>query len=491
MGIKTGKQYIESLSDGRKLYIDGKLIRDVAAYAPMRAVIETIAALYDDQHNKEHQELLTYKSPTTGDLVSKTYLEAKTIEEFHSLVGCYYARAKRTYGMMGRLTDFMSAFVQDQVSSLRVMGKHDAANRAQRVLDRSRENDFQVTHALIDPQSDRSKHDAPAEAVRVVERRSDGIVVSGCRMLSTLAPVANEVHVGPYFPRKPEEKDYALAFQIPMNTPGLSILARESFYRGQSQFDRPLSSRFDEGDAILMFENVFVPDECIIVDGDVEAYNGMLRTGVGYTQLQACTRSMMKLRFLTGLAVQIAKATGRDKTPKFQAGIGELAGFVNVAEGIRLGALHDCHRRVNAFESGAKEVQGDGVTEAKAQGLFGFAALNFFFPWINTKAIDVLQMAAGSGVLAMAEGDYLNSEVGPLMDRFLIGPGINAKDRLQLMKMAWDITGTEFGSRTGLYERLYSGDPERNAQRWFAGPVTAECAELAQDLLNKTSIKSS
>jgi aromatic ring hydroxylase len=486
MGIKTGTQYIESLRDGRKLYIDGKLITDVTDYGPMGGVINTIATLYDDQHKSEFSELLTYQSPTTGERVSKTYLEAKNIEEFQALVGCYYARAKRTYGMMGRLTDFMSAFVLDQVSSLRVMGKHDAAKRALRVLERARENDLQVTHALIDPQSDRSKHDAPAEAVRVVGRRDGGIVVSGCRMLSTLAPVANEVHVGPYFPRKPDEQDYALAFQIPMNTPGLSILARGSFYRGESQFDRPLTSRFDEGDAILMFENVFVPDDCIIVDGDVQAYNGMLRTGVGYTQLQTCVRSTMKLRFLTGLATQIAKANGRDKTPKFQAAIGELAGFVNVAEGVRLGALHDCVRRAQAFDAGKTEVIGDGVTEAKAQGLFGFAAVNFFFPFINTKAADVLRMAAGSGVLAMAEDDYLNPDVGPLMDRFLIGPDTNAKDHLRLMKMAWDMTGTEYGSRTGLYERLYSGDPERNAQRWFAGPVTAECAELVQALVEET-----
>jgi aromatic ring hydroxylase len=92
-------------------------------------------------------------------------------------------------------------------------------------------------------------------------------------------------------------------------------------------------------------------------------------------------------------------------------------------------------------------------------------------------------MAAGSGVLAMTAADYANPDIGPLMDQWLIGPGIDAKRRLQLMKLAWDMTGTEFGSRAGLYERLYSGDPELNGQRWFGSPVTKECEAMVHRLL--------
>ena len=103
-----------------------------------------------------------------------------------------------------------------------------------------------------------------------------------------------------------------------MNSAGLSILARESFDRGEDAFDRPLSRRFDEGDAILMFDKVLVPHERMIVDGDLEAYNGMLSARPGYTPLQATIRSTMKLRFLAGMATAIARANGRDKLPRFQ-----------------------------------------------------------------------------------------------------------------------------------------------------------------------------
>jgi aromatic ring hydroxylase len=482
MAIKTGKQYVESLRDGRKLFIDGEAITDVTAYAPLQGMINTIASLYDDQHDQKYRDILTFRSPTTGDLVSKTYLEARTLDELHGLAGCFHLRALRTFGLMGRLTDFMSGFLVDQAVALRMLGKSDAACRAQGMVEHCRDNDLQVTHALIDPQTDRSKTDAPSQAVQLVERRRDGIVVTGCRMLATLAPVANECYVGPYYPRKSGEEKFALAFVIPMNAPGLTILAREGFHHGQSGFDRPLTSRFDEGDAILMFDRVFVPHDRVIIDGDLEAYNKMLGLRPGYTSIQACTRSTMKLRFLAGIATAVARANGRDKTARFQAAIGELVALVSIAEGIRAGAVADTLRRVQAYAQGKLTIEGDGSSEPAAMVSPGNAAVNFFFPYANTKAADVLRMAAGSGVLAVTEADYARPEVGPLMNDWLIGPGIEAKQRLKLMKLAWDMTGTQFGARSGLYERLYSGDPEINAQRWFMSPITKECEAMVDQL---------
>jgi len=483
MPIRTGQQYVDSLRDGRKLYIDGKVIDDVTAYPPLQGVIRTIAALHDDQDDAAYRDVLTCRSPTTGDRVSATYLEARTREEFEALAGCYHLRALRTFGLMGRLTDFMSGYLVDIAAALRALGRPEAAARAQAMVEHCRENDLQVTHALIDPQSDRSRSDAPSQAVRVVERRADGIVVSGCRMLSTLAPVANECYVGPYYPRTPGEEDFTLAFMVPMNAAGLATIARESFHHGETRFDRPLGGRFDEGDAILMFDRVFVPTGRVIVDGDLEAHNRMHGVRPAYTAIQACIRSTMKLRFLTGLATAVARANGRDKTPRFQAAIGELTALVCIAEGLRAGAIADSQRRVEAHAQGRLAPEGDGLREPRSIGSCGNAAVNFFFPYANTKAADVLRMAAGSGVLAMTEADYANPEIGPLMDRWLIGPDTGARERLQLMKLAWDMTGTEFGARAGLYERLYSGDPEINAQRWFASPITGECEALVRQLL--------
>ena len=103
-----------------------------------------------------------------------------------------------------------------------------------------------------------------------------------------------------------------------------------------------------------MFDKVFVPNERTIVAGDIEAYNGIMANRAGYTSLQATTRSTVKLRFLTGMALAIARANGRDKTPRYQAAIGELTALVTIAEGIRSGAMADILRRVEAFAQGPR-----------------------------------------------------------------------------------------------------------------------------------------
>src|SRR5579859_6907066 len=182
MPIKTGQQYVDSLRDGRTLHIDGKVVADVTAYPPLQGIIGTIAGLYDDQHDPKLSDILVYPSPTTGQPVSRTYMEPKTRATLDQLAGCFHLRALRTFGLMGRLTDFMSGFLVDNAVALKMMGRTEAAARAEAIVEHCRENDLQVTHALIDPQSDRSTLDAPAQAVHLVERKNDGIVVSGCRM---------------------------------------------------------------------------------------------------------------------------------------------------------------------------------------------------------------------------------------------------------------------------------------------------------------------
>lgn len=145
--------------------------------------------------------------------------------------------------------------------------------------------------------------------------------------------------------------------------------------------------------------------------------------------------------------------------------------------------MAECALRADAHAAGMTNVEDDGLCEPKTRGGYGGAALQFFLPYATTKAAEVLTMAWGSGVLAMSEADYSTPGFGALIDRWLIDPNTTGYRRMQLMKLAWDMTGTEFGSRAELYERLYSGDPERNGMNWFAHPITKECEALVDRLL--------
>src|SRR5215510_5704939 len=347
MGIRTGQEYRESLRDGRSIYVNGTRVRDVTAYPPFQGVIDTIAGLYDLQHNPAHQSLLTYPSPTTGKPVALSFLLAKTIEEVERRRHAEEFRAEATFGLMGRLPDFMNALVTDAAAAHAFLGQHES-RFGQNVLhyyEQCRDHDWCLTHTLVDPQIDRSKGPAeqtdPEAALHFVRETDRGIIVRGARMLSTLAPFSNELWVGPFYPRKRGEEPYTLCFAIPMDTPGLKFICREAYDSGRSTFDRPLSSRFDEEDALAIFDDVLVPSERVFINGDIEASNYILGKAPGYALLQATVRGTVKLRFMAGLACHVAEAIGRTALPHVQAQLGELVAKVELANGLVRASAQD------------------------------------------------------------------------------------------------------------------------------------------------------
>jgi 4-hydroxyphenylacetate 3-monooxygenase/anthranilate 3-monooxygenase (FAD)/4-hydroxyphenylacetate 3-monooxygenase len=484
MGVRTGADYVESLRDGRKLYIDGQLVTDVTAYGPFKGIIGTLAALYDAQSEPEYRDAMTFADPESGECISRSYQRARTWDEFKARMRADYLRTDMTYGMLGRLTDFMSAWLTDCVEAFEFAGQESAAERSRNYHRYARENDLCITHALIDPQSDRSREGAPVETVHIVERRPDGVVVSGARLLSTLAPVANEVYVGPFAPRRPGEEDKALIFALPIATEGLKIVCRESYDAGRSTFDRPLSSRFDEGDALLIFDNVFVPHERLIVGGDIDAYNSCVPNMPGYFLLQAVARSAAKLRFMLGLSRVAAKTTGRDKLPRYQEMIGELVTHLNLAEGLQQATAIEVMSRIEAHGRGEPLALATGPGEPEIVPHVGNSAVTAFFPMAMRTALETVKVMAGSGALTFTEADYNDPELRPLLDRFVIGPQMDSGTRLKIMKLVWDMTGEQFGSRQALYERYYSGDPIKNNLIFASMPKAQEAEKLVNRLLD-------
>ncbi|SDC46680.1 4-hydroxyphenylacetate 3-hydroxylase family protein [Streptomyces prasinopilosus] len=482
MGLRSGAAYLEGLRDGRSLYINGERVDDVTAHPAFQGVLATLAGLYDAQRDPEFADVLTVRDEASGETHSTTLLEARTHEDVLARLRCDRLRTELTYGMMGRLPDFMNAYLLDVASSLAHVGKHEEAARMGAYLARLRREDLAVTHTLVDPQSDRSTRDAPPEAVRIVERRADGIVIRGARLLSTLAPVADEVFVGPYVPRRPGQEDYALVCTLPLDAPGLKIVCRQAYDRGDGLFDTPLSGRFDEGDAILVFDDVFVPEDRVVVAGDLDAYNNVVRNAVGYGPLQGAARSTSKLKFLAGLATVAARTTGRAASPRYQEELGEVMGLLNVAEGLLDGAAVDLGRRIGERRDPGSAPCGPGCPTEESR--VGIAALTFFFPHAIARAVEVLRLVTGSGAIAMTEGELRHPEIGHLVEEYVHGPGVGAERRLQVMRMVWDMTCSPFAARQALYERYYTGDPVVGRVLFFNAPKTREAEALAERLLS-------
>jgi 4-hydroxyphenylacetate 3-monooxygenase/anthranilate 3-monooxygenase (FAD)/4-hydroxyphenylacetate 3-monooxygenase len=496
MGARTGREYIEGLRDNRRVYVKGALVRDVTQYPPFRGVINTLADLYDRQHDPEYKDVLTTPSPTSGKPVSTSFVLAHTWEEMARRVNGERLRCEFTYGLMGRLPDFMNAFVTDMAAIRSLLGRQrpEFGDNAWRYYEFCRENDLCLTHTLVDPQVDRSQGVEAQEALRIVKETDAGLIVRGARMLSTLAPVSDELWVGPYMPRKPGQEDYALSFAVPVATPGLTFICREPYDTGRSAFDRPLSGRFDEGDAIAVFDDVLVPWERVFAARDIAIHNLIAPAFPGYLTLQAVIRGAVKLRFLTGLACLVAQAVGRTEMPRYQEMLGELVGLVELAEGLVTATAHDVlHNATHPLgEANGDTAPPRGVIPGlgtlfgvSGRGMVGITAVRLFFPQAMSQAIDTLRRMGSSGlVMTPTEQDFANPEIRPLLERHLRGRNMSAWERVQVMKLAWDVLGTEFGGRQLQYEWFFAGDPVNNRIVYFGTDRREECMALAQRLLD-------
>lgn len=499
MGARTGQEYIKGLRDNRRIYVKGELVRDVTQYPPFQGVIRTLANLYDRQHDPAYQPALTVSSSTSGKPVSTSFVLAKTWEDMEQRVSGERLRCEFTYGLMGRLPDFMNAFVTDMAAIRPLLGRQrpEFGENAWRYYELCRENDWCLTHTLVDPQVDRSQGVEAQDALRIVKETDAGLIVRGARMLSTLAPVSDELWVGPYMPRKPGQEDYALSFAVPMATPGLTFICREPYDTGRSAFDRPLSGRFDEGDAIAVFDDVLVPWERVFAARDIEIHNLIAPAFPGYTILQAVIRGAVKLRFLTGLACLVAQTIGRTEMPRYQEMLGELVGLVELAEGLITASARDVLYNANhpLGHEGEKAdvaatsrgvVPGLGTLFGVAgRGMVGITAVRLFFPQAMTQAINTLRLMGSSGlIMTPTEQDFANPEIHPLLERHLHGRDMSAQERVRVMKLAWDVLGTEFGGRQFQYEWFFAGDPINSRIIYYGTERRKECVALAQRLFD-------
>jgi anthranilate 3-monooxygenase (FAD)/4-hydroxyphenylacetate 3-monooxygenase len=472
MAIRSGREFIASLRDCRMVYANGGRIADVTEYLPFRGATASLAKLYDLQH--EHPAELTFASPSSGSRVAASFLIAQTVAELEFRRRAEQIRADSTYGLMGRMPDFCNAMLTDLASGASDLGARERrfGDNILRYHEFCRENDLCLTHTLIDPQVDRARGPAeqsdPFLTMRPVRETGSGVIVRGAKMLATLAPLSNELLVGPFLPRKPGEEDYALCFALPCNTPGLKFICRETYDDGRSDFDRPLTSHYDEQDALVIFEDVLVPWERMFIYRDIEIYNSIMTRRLGCTQLQACIRGLAKLKFLAGLACHIAEAIGRSDALHVRAQLGELVANVELVSGL--------------VRAGVPE-----VIEAKAElspPRALSATLWVLIPQSQVRAIQLIRELSGSGLILTPTGkDFDNPEIAAHLEKYLRAKNLSARDRVQLFKLAWDMTGEPFGSRQLQYEWFYAGDPYFTRARFYGLPVVQEYKDIVTRLL--------
>lgn len=497
MGVRSGKEYLDGLRDRRQIFVGGDRVSDVADDPRFRGAAHELARIYDLQHDPRYRDILTFASPSDGAPVSTSFLLATSVEEVERRMAGESIRTDLSYGMMGRLPDYMNAFATDCAAIAYLFGRHrpEYGERVVRYWEEVRDRDLALTHVLVDPHIDKSKGVEAQDAMRVVEETGEGLVVEGCKMLSTLAPLSDEIFIAPYMPREAGEEAYTLIASIPVASEGLKFLSRESYDDGGSSFDRPLSSRFDEQDSLAIFERVLIPWERVFLYGDIDTYNLISPAYPGYLLLQAAIRGTAKLRFVAGLCALVAETNGRSEIARYQELVGELLGFLEIAEGLVVAIAHEVVRNAqNPLQPDAKPEEDARAVPGLAtlfgghgRTALGITAIRLFFPMIHQKAVEALRLIGSSGlIMTPSEADFSNPDIAPLIKRYLKGRGdVAAEDRVRVFKLAWDLLGSSFGNRSLHYEHFFAGDPINNRLLYWNLPHKGIAQGMAERMIEE------
>ena len=452
MANRRGADYIEALRDGREVWHAGRRIEDVTIHSGFSGTIKTLADLYDKQHLPEYKDIMTVDYE--GERISYSYLPPRTPEQLALKRRNIEFWAEQTLGQMGRYPEFVAELIVGLLDWAHIIEKTNKqwAENARAYHRYVSRNDLCLTHALTDQYYDRTKRASeqndPDLILHIVGETKEGAVVRGLRTLATLAPISDEVLVYPNRPREPDEADYAIAFAIPINTKGLKIVCRDLYAENADPERHPLTTRFDEVDAALIFDDVVVPWERIFVYKDPR-----LLAGIHYIhtwgQYSTMLRLITKLEGFLGVAQLLTQWSGRNKSASsqillssFMQDIEILRSCIQVADakGYRTGGgtwtpLLSAAYRIHSIESSDR-------AERTMEGLL----------------TSTLMLSGGAS-------DLNDSKIGPLIDRYFRGGAPTTKEHLRLIAVAADMVMSPFGKRSQLYERLQSGEVDQMRQR--------------------------
>ena len=449
--MRTGAEYLRSLNDGRRVFVDGEAVKDVTTHPAFRQAARSIAGLFDIAADPAMRERMTFASPKTGEPVWRTYQIPRSHDDLRARRLFSETWAEATFGLMGRTPDHVASFFAGYAATPQIFaaGGQQFADNVVAFHAFMRDNSLYLSYAIVPPQIDRGKpahkQSDPTLYAGVVKERDDGIVIAGAQQLATGGPLSDYIHLSCIHPLQPGDENYANCLAVPVAAAGVKLYPRRPFARAGGAFDYPLSSRFDESDSYVVFDNVFVPWEHVFIYRNVEISRDQWWKTPShlYGNHQAQVRYVTKLRFMAGLAQRMNEMTGNAAQPPVQIMMGELAALVSVYESMLL-----AHETAAPIE--------EGVLWPSKVILYSAMALQ---SELNGRMLEIIRELAGSAFITLpsSAADFDNPEIAADIERYMRSASSDAKTRVKLMRLIWDFLGSEFGSRHAQYEKFYGG----------------------------------
>src|SRR5438093_1496145 len=424
MALRTVEQYKESLRDGRVVYFRGHRVEDVTKHPVIGIAVNHAAIDYAMTHQPEHRDLAVYRDPGSGGEYSRYFKILRVSEDLLKRSDLI-----ETSTRLGRtLVVLVKEIGTDCLFALHLIAKQmdeklgtEYLPRVRALYEHCRENDLAMAVAQTDVKGDRSRgpveQDHPDYYVRVVDRRTGGIVVRGAKVHTSVTPNANELFVIPTRNLTEADTDYAVAFCIPLNTPGLKQIASPYGAGHTSSFTHPISSRHKMMETLTIFDDVFVPNERIFMNGEWQFAGPLAKTFVEFHRFTAVSYKLPLLDLLVGSSLLIAEQNGVERAGHVRD---KLTWLISYAETVRM------LTRMAAIQATTE----DGMAIPNT-AVVNIAKLHFASNY-HQALMHVQDITGGLLVTGPGEEDLNSEETAKYIDHYLGGAkNVSGRDRLQ------------------------------------------------------------
>lgn len=469
--LRTGKEYVESLRDGRRVWTGGQEVEDVTANPVLGPGISLLAETFDAQFDPALREVTTIvgddgaRTSRSWQLITKPedFVERRKLIEYTTL---------KTAGSFGRPPD-LAPLIAVGLYARRPIFENasqdvDFSRNIDAYIEYGRRNNIIAAEVLADPQADRSAGSSASKGLlRVVERRKDGVILRGAKSVGSIAAQADEIIFSnltrPDFP--PEGCVWGA---IPVATEGLKLVCRESVsHPGADPFDHPLASRGEESDQLIIFDNVFVPNERLFNVGDPELLKlyGPVTLWVHWHIL---SRLAVKADLFVGIGQLVMDVLGTAQIPQVRAYLAELICYAQTLKAFVVAA----ERLAQPSENGVLAPDVNMLTAGRLHSIEQYPRI-----------IHTVQELCGQGlVMRFQKADFANSEIGPLLDELLPGRNMSARDKNRLMNFIWDLTTDSHAGRTELFENVNATPASFLRERLYKEYPRENVMSVARDL---------
>lgn len=451
--LMTGKQYKQSINDGREVYVDGERVENISEHPAFQPIVDVKARMYDLNHIEELKPFTTARLED-GQEICRAYKAPKVKEDLTAirkyvdtvlddLGGVVYRVGDETIGEMWSLYD-----AQDKLNEIDPTYAENIAHHIDKI---AREDIFHVS-ANTDPKGNREKLFAKqgggeaSKLLKVVEETSEGIIVSGAKF-ETAAAYAHQAFVKPTISNWTDESmlPYASGFICEMNSPGLKHICRSPLSKGKDSVNYPLSSKFDELDTLLIFDNVLIPWENVLFHNSLESTQYIRKTVHRYSAFNYVLRLLRRADLLLGVALLNADQTGLTKLPAVQEKIAQLVCY-----------RETINAHLTAAVAEAEETDGGLVMPNQSLLFTGrvYALRNFAEMSHLSRELVGGQLAVTPDMETMKM-----PEIEHYMDQYYALDGWNKEDRARLLYFARDLLNSSTAGHLVTFELFAQAPP--------------------------------